>query len=46
MDNEERDERWSHMSFGGGIVKGEVQCIQPVLKGREREQGGRYERVG
>lgn len=43
MDNEGKDERWSHMTSGGEIVRGEVQCIQSVLKERQREQSGKYE---
>lgn len=45
MDNEGKDERRCHLS-GGEMVRGEVQRIHPVLKGREKEQRGRYERVG
>lgn len=43
MDNEGNDERWSHMTSCGEIVRVEVQCIKSVLKGRQREQSGRYE---
>lgn len=40
MDNEGRDERWSHMR-GGEAARGEVRYIQHVLKERRTEQGSK-----